>query len=39
MDWLADNWLFIVLILCCGGMMFFMHGGQSKSYDKKDRHQ
>lgn len=30
MEWLAANWLVLILVLCCGVMMIFMHGGQNK---------
>jgi len=38
MEWLAANWLTLLLILCCAGMMFFMHGGHNKSDGKNDKH-
>jgi len=27
MDWLAGNWIWVVLIAACVGMHFFGHGG------------
>ncbi len=38
MEWLADNWLILLLVLCCVGMMFFMHGGHGKTGDSDDKH-
>jgi len=39
MAWLTDNWLILLLVLCCVAMMVFMHGGHVKSGDDEDKHQ
>ncbi len=43
MDWLADNWFLVLLIVAFIGMHFFMHGGHGGSSgdddtDKKRKH-
>jgi len=35
MEWLAANWLILILVLCCGVMMAFMHGGHNKDDNHK----
>ena len=38
MTWLAENWLLLLLVLCCVGMMLFMHGGHGKSDKESEQH-
>ncbi len=38
MTWFAANWLLLLLVLCCVGMVFFMRGGHGKSEKKNDQH-
>jgi len=38
MTWLTSYWLLILLVLCCVGMVVFMHGGHDKPEKKNDQH-
>lgn len=31
MDWLADNWVLVLLVVAFIGVHFFMHGGHGSS--------
>jgi len=37
MEWLAENGLILLLVLCCVAMMAFMHGGHGKSKNDDDK--